>query len=398
MLKSDELRYPKYIILILAILIILVVQIPTDIYLPAFTAIKNTFHTTNEQIQYTISIYMFLYGLSHFIYGPLVDVHGRRIIILISTLVFLTGTLTCAIATNFTWFLLGRILQGLSAGAFSTISRAVLRDSFSEYRLSHVSSILSIIFAIIPPFAPVLGAYLKVHLGWRSIFSTLSIYILLVFILLYFFLPETLREREHIFSIKNSILQYRKIFSNKIFLKYALCSSLTLSGMIVYVIESPVYFLEKLQISPIIYGWLFIVTALCLVLGSAFNMMLIKHKFVLNNIMFLASIMMMLASILMLIIWKLNHVTIASVLVFIMIYLFGAGIIFPNAFTLAMSGVEKNIGITTSAYGAIQMLGVGIITSCIAYLTGDSQLIMACSLLMVSLLTFSLLFYPKRSS
>jgi len=387
---ANTTRFHHATIILFSLLIVLAVQIPTDIYMPSFPAIIKHFKISNSLMQYTVTLYMFLYGISHFIYGPLLDRYGRRRVIILASFLFALGTLVCGFANSIGLFFLGRIIQGLCAGAFSTTSRALLRDCFSHHKLAHASSTLSMVFAVVPPMAPILGGYLQVNFGWRSVFFFLSSYVFLVCVLLLFFLPETLSEKEKTIHLKKIIMDYKKIIFHSIFLRYALCSSLALAGIIVYVIESPFYFQQKLGLSPVTYGFLFLATALSLSFGAFLNRRLVKKTISLERLIFSGSFIMILTSIGMFSALALGYSTVWSVLLFMMFYMVGAGLIFANSFSLALSHLEKGIGMGASAYGALQMICVGILTSLIVQFTGNAQLIIAGTITTISIFIFAL--------
>src|SRR5215468_6552155 len=77
------------------------------------------------------------------VYGRLADIHGRRRLILTAIGIFLAGAAICALARTMPQLIAARAIQGLFSGVWGFASLV----------------------------GPLLGAFLTVHFGWRSIFS-----------------------------------------------------------------------------------------------------------------------------------------------------------------------------------------------------------------------------------
>lgn len=65
------------------------------------------------------------------LWGKISDIWGRKPIILIGNVIFLVGSLVCALAKDLTMMLAGRAVQGVGGGGLIILSNIVVTDLFS---------------------------------------------------------------------------------------------------------------------------------------------------------------------------------------------------------------------------------------------------------------------------
>jgi DHA1 family bicyclomycin/chloramphenicol resistance-like MFS transporter len=146
----------------------------TDTYLPSFVAIGQQFSVGPMLVQQTFSIYLFGYSLMTLFYGTLSDSFGRRPVILASLLIFIAGSIGATLAPSFTWLLVFRAMQGMSAGAGMVIGQAIVRDRLSGADAQKMIAQIMMVFGIAPAVAPVIGGLLQVTFGWRAVFAFMA--------------------------------------------------------------------------------------------------------------------------------------------------------------------------------------------------------------------------------
>ena len=166
--------------LMLAIGLTTVGQLPAGIYLPSLMNISVFFNILPGHAQYILSIYLFSYGLSQLIYGPVSDHYGRKPTVIVGLLLFVIGCIICVFAKDIAWMYSGSLLQGLGLGSVSVISNAVLRDLHHDKNLLASASVMSGAIIVTPLVAPILGSYLQVHFGWQSTFIATLCYGLMI--------------------------------------------------------------------------------------------------------------------------------------------------------------------------------------------------------------------------
>ena len=120
---------------------------------------------------WVFSIYLLTSTITMPIYGRLADVYGRRRILMSATLVFLVGAVVCALARSMPQLIVARGLQGLGAGGLVPIALTVSGDLYSLEERARVQAFFSGVWGFASLVGPLLGAFLTVSFGWRSIFT-----------------------------------------------------------------------------------------------------------------------------------------------------------------------------------------------------------------------------------
>lgn len=120
---------------------------------------------------WVFSIYLLTSTVAMPIYGRLADIHGRRRLILVAIAVFLTGAVTCASAHSMPQLIAARAIQGLGAAGLIPVALTVIADLYSLEERARIQGLFSGIWGFASLVGPLLGAFLTVHFGWRSIFT-----------------------------------------------------------------------------------------------------------------------------------------------------------------------------------------------------------------------------------
>lgn len=125
--------------------------------------------------------------------GPIGDRVGRRAALLVSTLLFATGTLLGSTATSLETLALWRLLTGIGlGGAMPNVTALMAEFSPPRWRSLTVSAAI-----VGVPVGGMIGAAIAAEVipafGWRAIFQLGGILPLLWFAVLYFVVPESPR-------------------------------------------------------------------------------------------------------------------------------------------------------------------------------------------------------------
>lgn len=216
-----------------------------DTFFPSMRTISVRFGVSVWQTQQLLTAYMLPYACMSLVHGSLSDALGRRRVILVALALYVLASIGCTAAPSFAVLLTCRFLQGLVGGAGQIVGRAIVRDRYSGAEAQRMMSIISMIFAAGPALAPIVGGWLQVALGWRSVFGFMALYGLALAWAGYFYLPEThlpsQRTRLHIVPILRSTAQ---VMSHVEFLRLALASGLCFVALHIYLGTSPAIVLD----------------------------------------------------------------------------------------------------------------------------------------------------------
>ena len=120
---------------------------------------------------WVFSIYLLTATVMMPIYGRLADIYGRRRILLTAIAVFLAGAIACSLARSMPQLIAARALQGLGAAGLVPIALTVSGDIYSLEERARVQGLFSGVWGLASLVGPLLGAWMTMSLGWRSIFT-----------------------------------------------------------------------------------------------------------------------------------------------------------------------------------------------------------------------------------
>ncbi len=240
-----------------------------DTYLPAFTGIGRAIGASPVEMQQTLSAYLFGFAVMNLFHGALSDSLGRRPVVLVDLAMFTLASAGCALSQHIGALVFFRALQGMSAGAGIVVSRAVIRDMFPPADAQRVMSQVTIYFGVAPAIAPMIGGFLFVHAGWHSIFWFLTGIGVLLFVANWKLLPETLHASERQpFNVRNLMSGYWSLASDPRFFTLCLASGIPFNGMFLYVLSTPVFLGEVLQLAPEQFFWFFVLSIAGIMSGA----------------------------------------------------------------------------------------------------------------------------------
>jgi DHA1 family bicyclomycin/chloramphenicol resistance-like MFS transporter len=240
-----------------------------DAYLPAFAGIQSSLGATPLEIQQTLSGYLFAFGVMFLFHGALSDSFGRRPVIMVALVVYTLASLGAALAGSVHGLIFWRVVQGLSVGAGMVVGRAMIRDLFGAEDAQRLMSLVTLFFGLAPAVAPIIGGWLFVGLGWRSIFWFLALVGLVLVATGWRFLPETLpassRQSFHPLALLKG---YEEVGINIRFLLLSLAAGFNFNAFFLYIVSAPAFLGEHLGLGPQQYAWLFIPCIVGIMLGA----------------------------------------------------------------------------------------------------------------------------------
>jgi len=240
-----------------------------DTYLPAFSGIADSLGATPVEMQQTLSSFLLGFAVMNLFHGALADSFGRRPVVLTAIGVFTLASAGCALSPSIGWLVAFRALQGLSAGAGTVVSRAIIRDLFPPAEAQRVMSQVTIYFGVAPAVAPIVGGWLFVHLGWQAVFWFLTIVGTLLWWNNWRRLPETLHPSQaQSFALKPLLSGYWQMASSARFMALVVASGVPFNGMFLYVLSAPVFLGEHLGLGPTQFFWFFLCTIVGIMSGA----------------------------------------------------------------------------------------------------------------------------------
>ncbi len=351
-------RRPALLTVLLAALTGLT-SLSIDMSLPAMPQLQETFRAGVSSVQLTLSIFLTGYALGQMVCGPLSDRWGRRPVLLAGLALFTLAGLVCAGSTSLLMLVAARFVQGAGASVGPVVARARVRDRFDSRRAAAVLSQMTQVMIVAPLLAPTLGGYLLVHTGWPAIFVVLGASGALLSLVCWRFLPETARPKKVDEEVERLAAgaSLREVLRHRASLRHALTTCFAYAGMFAYIGSSPFVLMDGFGVGEESFGYYFALTATALLVSATVNRALLRRHtsslLILRRgvfVIFAAGALLALAS------WF-SFGGLAGVLVPMMAYMFGQGLLMPNATAAAMAPHGESAGVISSLMGALQTAG-----------------------------------------
>ena len=245
---------------------------------PAFAQIGEEFGASDVVLQQLISVYLASFAVMSVFHGPLSDALGRKKVMLTGLAIYIVAMFGAVLATGLGALIALRILQGVSAGAATIVSRVVVRDLFAGAEAQRLMARIMMIFALAPVIAPVLGGWLLLLGDWRWVFAGVGLYGVLVLVLTAL-MPESLPKEARIpLRIGAVIGSLWEVGRSPVMLRIALATAFGFAAHFVFVAAAPIIVVRLLGLgeqdfwvlfAPLIIGMM----AGSLVVGRAADVM-----------------------------------------------------------------------------------------------------------------------------
>jgi DHA1 family bicyclomycin/chloramphenicol resistance-like MFS transporter len=249
-----------------------------DIYLSSMPSMSQSLGATPEQVQLTLSTYMFGWGVAQLAAGPLSDRFGRRPALIGGLALFTVASLACALAQSVEMLIAARFVQALAMAPVAVIPRAIVRDLYAGDRAAHMLSLMGMVLGIAPIVAPILGSQLHTWLGWQSTFYFVAAYGAVAWFLVVTRLPETIRARNPAATdLKVMLANYARLIRSRTYIGYLLVAAFATSGLFAFLAGSAFVFVTVLGQSEQGFGVLFGTVMLGNITGATIGSRLVRR-------------------------------------------------------------------------------------------------------------------------
>jgi len=122
------------------------------------------------------------------LFGKFSDLYGRKPLIQLSIVVFLAGSVMCALAPSMTMLVIARAIQGIGSGGIQAMSFVVIADIVSPRDRGKYVGAFTSIWAITSVAGPLVGGVIVATASWRWIFLVNLPFAVLALVMIHRFL------------------------------------------------------------------------------------------------------------------------------------------------------------------------------------------------------------------
>ncbi|GIO01563.1 multidrug effflux MFS transporter [Brevibacillus laterosporus] len=326
-----------------------------DMYLPALPAMATDFQTTTSAVQLSLTACLLGLSLGQLFAGPLSDIQGRRKPLLVGLAIYAVASILCVFSTSI-WALVAlRFIQGAAGSAGIVISRAMVRDIYVGPELTKFFALLMLVNGVAPIAAPIFGSQLLLFTPWEGVFVVLGGIGIIMLVVVLFGLPESLPvERRSTGGFKNTLVTFKNLLVDKMFMGFALSQGLVIAAMFAYISGSPFVLQNMFGVSAQMFSVFFAVNGLGIILASQITGKL-AGKISESKLMISGLILAAIGGVSLLIVILLGA-GLYAILPPLFIIVSCVGIVSTAGFSLAMQSQGKAAGSASALLGVLSLI------------------------------------------
>ncbi|MDP3135096.1 MAG: multidrug effflux MFS transporter [Burkholderiaceae bacterium] len=330
------------------------------IFVPVLPLAARDMAATAGAMQLTVSLYIAGLCAGQLFYGPLSDLFGRKPMLMIGLGLYTVCGLIAAVATSVDTLIAARLFQALGGCAGLVLGRSIARDTSQAHDAAHRIAVLSLVAALGPAFAPVVGSALAAVWGWRSILYALVGLGVANLLCCWYLLPETAPfEASEEGKFTQLLRNCRRLLKSPAFVAYSVGAGCNTTAIYAFITAAPFIFMGQMSRQAHEVGLYLGLLAMTMVFGSLCASRLIRSV-PSQTLLRVASAASVLSTFVFLYVAMVGQLSVAWVMGPLMVYGLSAAIVSPAATAEALSVHPDIVGSASGLYGFIHMF-VGVI-------------------------------------
>ncbi len=352
---------------IIGALVVVLGPISLAMYTPAMPTLVAAFDTSSALVKLTLTVFFLGFAFSQLVCGPLSDAYGRRPVAIGFFAIYLAGSAVAVVAPTISWLLVGRALQGVGCAAGIAISRAIVRDQYTGAASARIMNLIGTMLAIGPALAPSLGGLLLGLAGWHSIFIAMAVYGVLLVLLLAFLVPETNRFPDRTLARpERMITAYGQLLRHSTFVRAGLVMGFGVGGLYTLATILPFVLIQTVGLTAPQFALAMLLQTGCFMLGSVVTGRLLGRLGAARLVSIGVAILIVAAGATALS-THLFAPSVASVMLPVGLWAFGAACLLPGCTTAALADFPHMAGAAAALTGFLQ-IGGGFVGSSVSVL------------------------------
>ena len=351
---NEGLATSKRFVIVLGLLTGLV-AFAIDISLPAIPPMVLALGTDMSMGQQVVGLFMAGMAFGQVPFGLISDRTGRLPVLYAGIGLFTVAGVVTSIGNNIEVVLIARFVQGFGSSAGLVLARAIVRDISSGAQAARLMSVMVMVFTAAPMLAPMFGSFLVPIWGWRMPFAATAIAGLMVLYGIRISLRET-----HVPSIQHHALRQfwtslREFVSHRQSIFGVLIIMVTIIGIMSLISGSPALVVEINGYPVKYFGFIFALTGVAILTGSAINRHFL-HRFEALHMIGIGAALAGIAGVQLLVMAWLGEAHFWWIWSNACLFMCATAFLLPNATALALDPVPEIAGVASSIMGTIQSL------------------------------------------
>ena len=330
-------------------------------FLPSLPNMAEHFGSSTSIMGLSVGIYLGASAVFQILVGPLSDRIGRRTVSLWALVIFILVSFACVYAPNTESFMVLRGLQAIAACTF-VLARAIVRDTTETQASGSKIAYISMGTAICPMFGPALGGLMGGWFGWEANFWFIGGLGILILIVAYFDLGETVPENTS--GFREQFSEYPELLKSRRFWGYCLASAFGAGAFFAYLGGGPFVGSIVYNLSPEKLGLYFGAPAIGYFLGN-FLSGRYTTRFGIDAMILWGLWIIFSGLSLSMVFSYLGYGSVETFFGFMILVGLGNGLSIPNS-TAGMLSVRPHLAGTASGLGGAMMIAIGAALSTLA--------------------------------
>ncbi len=344
------------------------------LFTPAMPQIVEAFGTTEAAVKMTISLYFAGFAFAQLFCGPLSDGLGRKPVTFAFIGIYVVASFIALMSPNIETLIAARFMQGFGAAVGVAVSRAVVRDLFTQESSARIMNLIGIILAIGPAFAPTLGGLTMQLAGWHAIFVLMLVAGAVIALVVHFCMRETVVRDLSRISPGALIHSYGLLLGNAYFMLSSLVIAGAVGALYTQATVLPFILMSRVGLTPAEFGIGMLAQSSMYFTGAVAARFLMRslgaYKLVPIGLAAIGA-----GSLLLIFSLTLFEPSFIGVMGPVGVYAFGIAFVMPAMMTAGLAPFPRIAGSASSLTGFLQM-GTGLAGGSIAALIGDPVLAM----------------------
>lgn len=379
--QTDK-KYYRFLVMYLVLLSALG-SFVNDMYTPSLPEMSRYFGCTASQAQLSLTFGMIGLGIGQLLMGPISDHYGRKIVLSVSLIVFITAAVVSVFSPNMTTFLFLRFVQGAGAAGGYFLARTIPADIYHGRDLAKLMALIGAVNGLAPASSPMLGGIIADHGGWKAVFIVLAAFALLVLCIAPKLKESLYKQDRTTVPWYKTIPGYLKLMKNTPFMVHISLKGCALGLLFSYISAAPFILEIHYGFSQTMYGIIVGLNSLAIAAGSMLSLRF--HPF--KNTVIPATIILFPSIIIgAYALWHIHSFLLFEICSISM--LFAGGMIFSVTNSLAMNEGRMQAGEASALLGVTGYV-VGAI---VAPLVGIGNILHSTALVFLGLLLLVIIF------